>query len=272
VKLTGRVLFEHVTFGYRADSPVLRDISFEAKPGEVIGIFGMTGAGKTSLLSLIPRFYDPQQGRILVDDHELRSLDLDAYRRQIGIVYQESFLFSNTVAANIAFGSPHASQAQVEQAAKAASAHDFIMAMPKGYQTVLGESGVDLSGGQRQRLSLARALLLQPPILILDDPTASVDSKTEHEIVTALRHAMVGRTAFVVANRLSLLRRADTILVLDEGRLVRNGPHSEIVRMPGPYREAAILQMVDIALEETAPDTDSDGFPRARNAELKSTS
>lgn len=249
-RLSGRIVFDHVTFGYRPDTPVLQDISFEARPGQVIGIFGMTGAGKTTLLSLIPRFYDPQHGRILVDDYELRTLDLDAFRRQIGIVYQESFLFSNTVAANIAFGSPHATQEQIELAAKAASAHEFIVTLPQGYQTVLGESGVDLSGGQRQRLALARALLLQPPILILDDPTASVDPKTEHEIVSALRHAMVGRTTFVVANRLSLLRRADTILVLDEGRLVQNGPHSEIVRVPGPYREAAELQMVDLAMEE----------------------
>jgi ATP-binding cassette subfamily B protein len=201
-------------------------------------------------LSLIPRFYDPQQGRILADDTELRELDLDVFRRQIGIVYQESFLFSNTVAANIAFGSPHASQEQIEQAARAASAHEFITAMPQGYNTVLGESGVDLSGGQRQRLALARALLLQPPILILDDPTASVDAKTEHEIVTALRQAMVGRTTFVVANRLSLLRRADLILVLDEGRLVQTGTHAQIIRETGPYREAALLQLVDLALEE----------------------
>ncbi|HZV33252.1 MAG TPA: ABC transporter ATP-binding protein [Verrucomicrobiae bacterium] len=251
-RLSGRIVFDRVTFGYHAETPVLHEISFEAKPGQVIGIFGMTGAGKTTLLSLIPRFYDPQHGRILADNYELRALDLDAYRRQIGIVYQESFLFSNTVAANIAFGNPHASQEQIEQAAKAASAHDFIMSMPKGYQTVLGESGVDLSGGQRQRLALARALLLQPPILILDDPTASVDSKTEHEIVSALRQAMVGRTTFVVANRLSLLRRADIILVLDEGRLVQRGTHDEIVRVPGAYREAATLQQVDLAMEEGA--------------------
>jgi ATP-binding cassette subfamily B protein len=215
----------------------------------VIGIFGETGAGKTTLLSLIPRFYDAQSGKILVDGAALNTLDLDAYRRQIGIVYQESFLFSNTVAANIAFGSPHASQAQIELAARAASAHEFIMAMPEGYQTVLGESGVDLSGGQRQRLALARALLLQPPILILDDPTASVDAKTEHEIVSALRHAMVGRTTFVVANRLSLLRRADIILVLEDGRLIQRGTHEEIVHLPGPYREAALLQLVDLELE-----------------------
>ncbi len=249
-RLSGRVVFDKVSFGYQPDVPVLHEISFEAKPGQVIGIFGMTGAGKTTLLSLIPRFYDPQRGGIRADNIELRELGLDAFRRQIGIVYQESFLFSNTVAANIAFGSPHASQEQIEQAARAASAHEFIVALSEGYNTVLGESGVDLSGGQRQRLALARALLLQPPILILDDPTASVDPKTEHEIVTALRHAMVGRTTFVVANRLSLLRRADMILVLVEGRLIQIGKHDEIVRLPGPYREAAILQLVDLAMEE----------------------
>ncbi|HZQ46282.1 MAG TPA: ABC transporter ATP-binding protein, partial [Verrucomicrobiae bacterium] len=249
-RLTGRIIFDRVTFGYAADDPVLHEISFETKPGQVIGIFGMTGAGKSSLLSLIPRFYDPQQGRILADKTDLRDLDLDAFRRQIGIVYQESFLFSNTVAANIAFGNPHATQAQIETAARAASAHEFIVAMTHGYNTVLGESGVDLSGGQRQRLALARALLLQPPILILDDPTASVDPKTEHEIVSALRHAMAGRTTFVVANRLSLLRRADIILVLEEGRLIQTGTHAEIVRLPGPYREAAMLQFTDLSGEE----------------------
>ena len=202
---------------------MLADVSFEAKPGQVIGIFGMTGAGKSSLLGLIPRFYDPQRGRILADGRDLRDLDLDAFRRQIGIVYQESFLFSNTVAANIAFGHPHATQEQIERAARIASAHEFITALPHGYETVLGESGVDLSGGQRQRLALARALLLQPPILILDDPTASVDAKTENEIVSALREAMAGRTTFVVSNRLSLLRRADLILVLEDGRLTQIG-------------------------------------------------
>jgi ABC-type multidrug transport system fused ATPase/permease subunit len=248
-RLTGGIVFDRVTFGYATELPVLREVSFEAKPGQVIGIFGVTGAGKTSLLSLIPRFYDPQKGRVLADNSNLRDLELDAYRRQIGIVYQESFLFSNTVAANIAFGNPHATQDQVQQAAKAASAHDFILALPKGYQTVLGESGVDLSGGQRQRLALARALLLQPPILILDDPTASVDPKTEHEIVSALRQAMAGRTTFVVANRLSLLRRADIILVLEEGRLVQAGTHTQVVRPPGPYREAAMLQLMDLVEE-----------------------
>jgi ATP-binding cassette, subfamily B, bacterial len=245
-RLTGRLMFEGVTFGYQPEAKVLEDVSFEAKPDQVIGIFGGTGAGKSTLLSLIPRFYDPRRGRILADGQDLRDLDLDGYRKQIGIVYQESFLFSNTVAANIAFGNPRATQAQIEEAAKTASAHEFIVELPHGYETVLGESGVDLSGGQRQRLALARALLLQPPILILDDPTASVDPKTEQEIVSALRQAMTGRTAFVVANRLSLLRRADVILVLEQGRLARMGTHDELVHVPGIYRETALLQLMDL--------------------------
>jgi ATP-binding cassette subfamily B protein len=244
--LSGRVDFDQVTFGYHVGAPVLRDITFSIRPGQVVGVFGMTGAGKTSLLSLIPRFYDPQKGRILVDGRDLRNLDLDGYRRHVGIVYQESFLFSNTVAANIAFGNPHASEEQVQRAAQLASAHSFILELPEGYQTVLGESGVDLSGGQRQRLALARALLLEPPILILDDPTASVDPKTEHEIVSALRQAMAGRTTFVVANRLSLLRRADVILVLANGRLAQTGSHDELTQRPGPYRDAALVQLLDL--------------------------
>ncbi len=252
-RLTGRIAFEQVTFGYQPESSVLQDVSFGVAPGQVVGLFGMTGAGKSSLLSLIPRFYDPQRGRILADGRDLRELDLDAYRRHIGIVYQESFLFSNTVAANIAFGHPHATQSQIERAAQAASAHEFIVALPRGYETVLGEAGADLSGGQRQRLALARALLLEPPILILDDPTASVDPKTEHEIVTALRQAMAGRTTFVASNRLSLLRRADVILVLDRGRLVERGTHDELVRRPGPYRETALLQLMDLVEPQEVP-------------------
>jgi ATP-binding cassette subfamily B protein len=251
-QISGEVAFEHVSFGYHPNTNVLQDVSFRARSGQMIGIFGMTGAGKTSLLSLIPRFYDPQQGCIRVDGHDLRDLDLDAYRRRVGIVYQESFLFSNTVAANIAFGNPHATQEQIEQAARNASAHEFILGLPHGYDTVLGESGVDLSGGQRQRLALARALLLEPPILILDDPTASVDPKTEQEIISALRVAMTGRTAFVVANRLSLLRRADLILVLEKGRLLHSGTHAELVRLPGPYRETASLQLMDLTQEPAA--------------------
>ena len=254
-RLTGQITFENVSFGYSAEKPVLTDISFTARSGQVIGIFGMTGAGKSSLLGLIPRFYDPHRGRLLADGQDLRDLDLDAFRRQIGIVYQESFLFSNTVAANIAFGHPQATMAQIEQAARIASAHDFITALPHGYETVLGEAGVDLSGGQRQRLALARALILQPPILILDDPTASVDAKTENEIVSALRNAMTGRTAFVVSSRLSLLRRADLILVLEDGRLTQSGTHDELVHRPGPYHETALLQIMDLGENKNERDT-----------------
>jgi len=249
-RLSGKIIFENVTFGYVPEKPALEEVSFEAKPGQIVGIFGMTGAGKSTLLGMIPRFYDPQRGRILADGRDLRDLDLDAFRRQIGIVYQESFLFSNTVTANIAFGHPHATMEQIERAARIASAHDFILALPKGYETVLGESGVDLSGGQRQRLALARALLLQPPILILDDPTASVDARTENEIVTALREAMTGRTTFVVSSRLSLLRRADVILVLENGRLTRTGTHDELAHEPGVYHETALLQMMDLDAPE----------------------
>jgi ATP-binding cassette subfamily B protein len=244
-RLSGKLVFENVTFGYSSRDPVLRGISFIASPGMVVGIFGLTGSGKSTLLSLIPRLYDPHEGRILADDRDLRDLDLDAYRRQIGIVYQESFLFSNTVAANIAFGHPYATQDQIEAAARLASAHEFILELPHGYRTVLGESGVDLSGGQRQRIALARALLLQPPILILDDPTASVDPKTEHDIVSALRTAMQDRTTFVVANRLSLLRRAEVIIVLENGRITNMAPHEELVKIPGPYQQAALLQLME---------------------------
>jgi ATP-binding cassette subfamily B protein len=245
-RLTGRVVFERVTFGYAVENPALAELSFEASPGQVIGIFGMTGAGKSTLLGMIPRFYDPQAGRVLADGRDLRELELDAYRRQIGIVYQESFLFSNTVAANIAFGHPHATMAQIERAARSASAHEFIAALPHGYETVLGESGVDLSGGQRQRLALARALLLEPSILILDDPTASVDARTENEILSALGEAMAGRTTFVVSGRLSLLRRADLILVLENGRLTQRGRHEDLIHQPGPYHETALMQIMDL--------------------------
>jgi ATP-binding cassette subfamily B protein len=248
----GHIAFDSVTFGFNPEAPVLRDVCFEAAPGQIVGVFGMTGAGKTTLLSLIPRFYDPQRGRVMVDGRDIRDLDLDSLRRQIGLVYQESFLFSNTVGANIAFGHPHATREQIERAARAASAHEFITALPEGYNTILGESGVDLSGGQRQRIALARALLLEPAILLLDDPTASVDPHTEQEIVSALRVAMRGRTTFIVSNRLALLQRADTILVLDKGRLLQTGPHEKIAREPGPYRDTALLQLMDIEVSTAA--------------------
>jgi ATP-binding cassette subfamily B protein len=210
-----------------------------------VAILGATGSGKSVLMSLIPRFYDVSKGRILIDGVDVRRLHLDDLRRNIGTVFQESFLFSNTVAANIAFGHPDATQAQVERAARVAAAHDFIMGLPKGYETVLGESGNSLSGGQRQRLAIARAVLLEPAILLLDDPTAAIDSETEHEIFEALDRAISGRTTFIVAHRLSTLRRADSIIVLENGRVVQRGTHSDLIKVPGPYLHVANLQLVD---------------------------
>ncbi|MFA5057237.1 MAG: ATP-binding cassette domain-containing protein, partial [Opitutaceae bacterium] len=204
-----------------------------------------TGAGKSALMSLIPRFYDPTAGRVRIDGIDVRDLDLDDLRRHIGLVFQESFLFSHTVAANIAFGHPQATRAQIERAAHIAAAHDFILQLANGYDTVLGESGVTLSGGQRQRLALARAILLEPAILLLDDPTAAIDSQTEHEIFEALDRAIAGRTTFIVAHRLSTLRRADFIIVMDDGRIVQRGTHEELMQVRGPYLHVANLQLVD---------------------------
>jgi ATP-binding cassette subfamily B protein len=245
-RLTGAVAFEDVSFGYSADKAALEGLTFKTSPGEMIGVFGLTGAGKSTLLSLIPRFYDPRSGRVLVDGTDLRHLDLNAFRRQVGIVPQETFLFSNTVAANIAFGHPEATMEEIREAARLASADEFITGLAQGYETVLGEWGVDLSGGQRQRIALARALLLKPSILILDDPTASVDPRTENEIVGALSRASAGRTTFVVSGRVSLLRHANRILVLEAGRLLQAGSHGDLIHRAGPYRETALLQLMDL--------------------------
>ena len=244
-RLQGAVRFERVAFSYSGIDPVLRDITLDVRPGQCVAILGATGAGKSVLMSLIPRFYDVTAGRLLIDGIDVRHLHLDDLRRNIGLVFQESFLFSNTVAANIAFGHPGATPAQIEQAARIAAAHDFIVQLPQGYDTVLGESGNTLSGGQRQRLAIARAVLLAPAILLLDDPTAAIDSETEHEIFEALDRAIAGRTTFIVAHRLSTLRRADCILVMENGRIVQRGTHEELLRVPGPYRHVASLQLVD---------------------------
>lgn len=244
-QIRGLLRFEHVFFGYHAKEPVLRDVDFEIQPGQCVAILGPTGSGKSTLLSLIPRFYDPGRGRVLVDGVDLRDLHLDELRHQIGLVFQESFLFSNTVTANIAFGHPHAKTEQVERAAKIAAAHDFILQLPKGYDTILGEGGSGLSGGQRQRLAIARAILLEPPILLLDDPTASIDPETESEIMGAIESAIAGRTTFIVANRLSTLRRADLILVLERGRIIERGTHDELMEARGIYERVANLQLAD---------------------------
>jgi ABC-type multidrug transport system fused ATPase/permease subunit len=244
-RLEGAVRFERVDFAFGENQPVLHGIDLDVRPGQCVAILGATGAGKSALMSLVPRFFDPTAGRVLVDGIDARQLHLDDLRRNIGTVFQESFLFSNTVAANIAFGHPEATAAQVEQAARIAAAHDFVMDLPKGYQTVLGEGGNGLSGGQRQRLAIARALLLQPAILLLDDPTAAIDSGTEREIFAALDGAIAGRTTFIVAHRLSTLRRADFVIVLERGRIVQQGTHAQLMRETGPYQHVASLQLVD---------------------------
>lgn len=241
----GTVRFEGVSFGYSAENSVLQEIDFEVPAGSSVAITGANGAGKSSLLALIPRFYDPDKGRVLLDGIDLRDLDLDDLRRNIGLVFQESFLFSNTVAANIAFGYPKATQEEIERAARIASAHDFIMELPDGYNTVLGERGSGLSGGQRQRLAIARAILLDPPILLLDDPTAAIDPETEHEILEAMQGAMQNRTSFVVAHRLSTLRRADRVLVLEGGRIVQSGTPGELAESSGLYQQASLIQIPD---------------------------
>ena len=240
----GDVQLEQVSFSY-GDTTVLRDVELTVRAGQCVAILGATGAGKSVMMSLIPRFFDPTSGRVLLDGRDLRELHLDDIRRNIGIVFQESFLFSNTVAANIAFGHPEATREQIERAARIAAAHEFILELPKGYDTVLGESGNSLSGGQRQRLAIARAVLLEPPLLLLDDPTAAIDSETEREIFAALDQAIAGRTTFIVAHRLSTLRRADFILVMENGRIVQRGTHAELIKQEGPYLRVANLQLVD---------------------------
>ncbi|WP_425616790.1 ABC transporter ATP-binding protein [Anatilimnocola sp. NA78] len=242
----GDVSLERVWFEYVPGAPVLSDITVKIAAGTRVAILGATGAGKSTLLSLLCRFYDPTRGRITLDGHDLRNLDLDELRQNIGLVFQETFLFSNTVAANIAFGHPEASQEQVEAAAKIAAAHEFIVNLPDGYQTILGESGLDLSGGQRQRLAIARAVLLNPALLLLDDPAAAIDPHTEHEILGAIEQAMSGRTTFIVAHRLSTLRACDLVMVMEEGRIVQFGTHDELLQQTGHYRLAAESQFAEV--------------------------
>ncbi|CAN5538801.1 ABC transporter ATP-binding protein [soil metagenome] len=244
--INGDLTFENVTFMFRGTKRnALDDVSFNAKAGSMIGIVGPTGAGKSSLVSLIPRFYDPTAGRVLVDGHDVRDLELKSLRSQVGLVLQETFLFSITIGENIAYGRPDATHEEILAAAKAAQADTFISRLPQGYDTEVGERGVTLSGGQKQRIAIARALLQNPRILILDDATSSVDTETEHEIQTALNTLMAGRTSFVIAQRITTVERADTILVLDQGRITQSGTHVELLAQDGFYRELYNLQQQD---------------------------
>jgi ATP-binding cassette subfamily B multidrug efflux pump len=241
----GRVQFERVTFRYfGGGEPVLHEVSFEALPGQTVALLGATGSGKTTIINLLPRFYDPSEGRITIDGHDLRTVTLESLRAQIGIVLQDTTLFTGTIRDNIAFGRTEASLAQVTAAARAAAAHDFISAFPQGYDTPVGERGVTLSGGQKQRIAIARALLLEPRILILDDSTSSVDMATEAQIQQALNHLMRGRTSFVIAQRISTVVNADQILVLERGEIVARGTHAELMEESAVYAEIYNSQLV----------------------------
>jgi len=236
-EIRGEVTFDHVSFQYQDGFQALRDVTFTVEAGSVVALLGPTGSGKSTITNLIPRFYDVTEGAIRIDGIDIRKVTLNSLRRQIGIVLQETILFATTIRENITFGRPDATQEEIEQAAKAAAAHEFIMAFPDGYDTYVGERGSTLSGGQRQRIAIARALLLNPRILILDDATSSVDTETEQEIQAALARLMEGRTSFIIAQRVSTVRNADLILVMDQGRLVARGKHEELIRESGIYNE-----------------------------------
>ena len=241
--IEGRVTFRNVTFRYSGLETVLRDVSFAAEPGQMIALLGGTGSGKSTIINLIPRFYDVTSGAVLVDDMDVRKVRIESLRRQIGIVLQETVLFSGTIRENVSYGRPDADLDSIVEAAKAARAHDFIMSFPDGYDTLVGERGVTLSGGQKQRVAIARALLLDPRILILDDSTSSVDMETEYLIQQALDVLMKGRTTFVIAQRISTVRKADVILVLDKGRIVARGTHEQLIEESGLYAELYDLQL-----------------------------
>ena len=242
----GRVKFDHVSFRYQGENAsALDDIHLTVEPNQIVALIGPTGSGKTSLVNLIPRFYDVTAGSVQVEGVDVRNLNLVTLRRQIGIVLQTSLLFSVSVKENIAYGRPDATLDEIVEAAKAAQAHDFILELPQGYDTVVGEKGITLSGGQRQRIAVARALLMNPHILILDDSTSSVDTQTERLIQKALDRLMEGRTTFVIAHRMSTVRRADRILVMDQGRIVEQGTHTELLILNGLYREIYDLQLRD---------------------------
>ncbi|HEY1365578.1 MAG TPA: ABC transporter ATP-binding protein [Gaiellaceae bacterium] len=233
----GRLSFERVSFAYAADRPVLEDIELEVEPGRTLALIGHTGSGKTTLTSLVPRFYDVTAGRVLLDGVDVREVTLSSLRREIGVISQDPFLFSTTVRENIAFGAPDIADEEIERVARLAQAHEFIERLPDGYDTVIGERGITLSGGQRQRLAIARALAVDPRVLVLDDATASVDATTEARIRRGLREAMEGRTTLIIAHRLSTIALADEIVVLDSGRIAARGTHDDLISTSPVYRE-----------------------------------
>jgi subfamily B ATP-binding cassette protein MsbA len=245
---SGSIVFDHVSFSYGsegADARVLHDINLDVRPGEVVAIVGSSGSGKSTLVHLIPRFFDPTEGRLLIDGHDVRDVTLASLREKVGIVTQETVLFNDTVRNNIAYGQPHVAMKEVEAAARAALAHDFIKSLPKGYDEIIGERGVRLSGGERQRIAIARALLKNAPILILDEATSALDSESESLVQSALHNLISGRTVFVIAHRLSTVRRADRIVVIENGAIADIGNHEDLMAKLGTYRRLYELQFAD---------------------------
>lgn len=244
-QIKGHVVFDKVTFAYGNKMPAVANINFEAKPGAVIGFLGGTGSGKSTIIQLLMRAYDINEGSITLDGTDIRRIKVRQLREQISTVFQETFLFSSSIRNNIAYGIKDVSIDEIIRAARLAKAHDFIMEMPDGYDTVVGERGMGLSGGQKQRIAIARALLKNPKILILDDATSAVDMETEHEIQTGFQEVMRGRTTFIIAHRISSLRHADLILVMDQGRVVQQGRHNELIHIQGPYQDVFRIQYAD---------------------------
>jgi len=279
-EMKGHVRFENVTFRYDSprpgfsyeisDLPALTDINLDAPAGSVIALLGTTGSGKSTLVNLIPRFYDVTAGRVTIDGVDVRKINLRDLREHIGIVLQETFLWSASIKENIAYGRRDATMEEIIAAAKLAQAHDFIMETPLGYETVVGERGLGLSGGQKQRIAIARAILCNPRILILDDATASVDMETEHAILVGLKNLMAGRTTFIIAHRLSSLKHADEILVLDGGRIVERGTHESLLAAGGVYRSIYEIQFKDrereIARKGAAPTVAAAALAKGGNA------
>lgn len=245
-KLTGGVQFSNVTLRYgNEDNEALYDISFEARPGQTIGLIGSTGSGKTSITQLMTRFYEPAEGQVLIDGRDIKEYSLRSLRSNIGIVLQESFLFSSSIKANISYGKPEATMDEIVDAAKRAQAHSFIMELPDGYDTILGERGMGLSGGQKQRIAIARAICVNPSIMILDDATSAVDMETEFKIQKALLEVMKGRTTFIIAHRISSLKHADEILVLENGSIAERGTHEQLIKNGGTYQKIYEIQFKD---------------------------
>ena len=235
--MKGDIAFEHVAFGYIDDNPVLKDVSFKIEPGQMVGIVGPTGSGKSTVVSLIPRFYDPQKGSVKIDGRDVRDYKVNPLREQIGYVLQDTVLFRGTILENIAFGRPKATREEIVDAARLANADEFIQRMPKGYDTMVGERGSTLSGGQRQRIGIARVMVRNSPILLLDEPTAALDSESEKLVIEALERLMKGRTVITIAHRLSTIRDADKIIVINGGVVAESGNHDQLMALNGIYAE-----------------------------------